>query len=192
MNTKLVITSMAAGALLVCSTAYSNEITNPIQYQVPSEVFTHAKGILKAEGVEEARNKLTSALSKVDGLVKTLHQSAISESHNVLQRAYELCGLQLQREYGQPWEGDGEEQVRIATMTILGMGKFGGDELNFSSDIDLIYCYSSNSYNWYLTTQFFKNSFISFKNNNNNFCLTKNKNKQNLNMNLLNQTKEIY
>ena len=28
-------------------------------------------------------------------------------------------------------------------MTILGMGKFGGNELNFSSDIDLIYCYSS-------------------------------------------------
>ncbi|MCK5914306.1 MAG: bifunctional [glutamate--ammonia ligase]-adenylyl-L-tyrosine phosphorylase/[glutamate--ammonia-ligase] adenylyltransferase, partial [Desulfuromusa sp.] len=60
-----------------------------------------------------------------------------------LQRAYDLCGLQLQEEYGQPLqeiEGGGSE---IATMTILGMGKLGGYELNFSSDIDLIYCYSS-------------------------------------------------
>ena len=61
-----------------------------------------------------------------------------------LQRAYELCSLQLQEEYGQPWEEDDGEKVRIAVMTILGMGKLGGHELNFSSDIDLIYCYSSN------------------------------------------------
>ncbi len=60
-----------------------------------------------------------------------------------LQRAYELCGLQLQEEYGQPWQEGEEGDTRIAAMTILGMGKFGGHELNFSSDIDLIYCYSS-------------------------------------------------
>ncbi|SEA76923.1 glutamate-ammonia-ligase adenylyltransferase [Desulfuromusa kysingii] len=62
-----------------------------------------------------------------------------------LQRAYEVCGLQLQQEYGQPWEEDEGEKVRIASMTILGMGKLGGHELNFSSDIDLIYCYSSTA-----------------------------------------------
>ncbi|MDX2479953.1 MAG: bifunctional [glutamate--ammonia ligase]-adenylyl-L-tyrosine phosphorylase/[glutamate--ammonia-ligase] adenylyltransferase [Desulfuromusa sp.] len=61
-----------------------------------------------------------------------------------LQRAYELCGLQLEEEYGQPLQEDEAGETRIATMTILGMGKFGGHELNFSSDIDLIYCYSSN------------------------------------------------
>ncbi|MEA3545430.1 MAG: bifunctional [glutamate--ammonia ligase]-adenylyl-L-tyrosine phosphorylase/[glutamate--ammonia-ligase] adenylyltransferase [Thermodesulfobacteriota bacterium] len=62
-----------------------------------------------------------------------------------LQRAYELCGLQLQAEYGQPLQQVEGEESRIAVMTILGMGKFGGHELNFSSDIDLIYCYSSTS-----------------------------------------------
>ena len=59
-----------------------------------------------------------------------------------LQRAYDVCQIQLQYEYGQPLqENSGEPSP--ATMTILGMGKFGGHELNFSSDIDLIYCYSS-------------------------------------------------
>lgn len=62
-----------------------------------------------------------------------------------LQRAYDVCGLQLQEEYGQPQQEDEEGEIRTATMTILGMGKFGGHELNFSSDIDLIYCYSSTS-----------------------------------------------
>lgn len=60
-----------------------------------------------------------------------------------LQRAYEVCGLQLQEDYGQPLQDDAAGGFRLATMTVLGMGKLGGHELNFSSDIDLIFCYSS-------------------------------------------------
>lgn len=60
-----------------------------------------------------------------------------------LQRAYEVCRRQLQDEYGEPLEKDAEGLPRPAEMTILGMGKLGGNELNFSSDIDLIFCYSS-------------------------------------------------
>ena len=60
-----------------------------------------------------------------------------------LQRAYEVCSRQLQAEYGQPLQLDSAGNHSEAAMTILGMGKFGGRELNFSSDIDLIYCYSS-------------------------------------------------
>lgn len=62
-----------------------------------------------------------------------------------LQRAYEICGRQLQAEYGEPLETVETGEPQRAEMTILGMGKFGGTELNFSSDIDLIYCYSSNN-----------------------------------------------
>lgn len=60
-----------------------------------------------------------------------------------LQRAYEVCHHQLQEEYGEPLQVDAAGKNSAAAMTILGMGKFGGNELNFSSDIDLIYCYSS-------------------------------------------------
>ena len=60
-----------------------------------------------------------------------------------LQRAYEICSRQLQEEYGQPLQAVENAEPCPAEMTILGMGKFGGNELNFSSDIDLIYCYSS-------------------------------------------------
>jgi glutamate-ammonia-ligase adenylyltransferase len=56
-----------------------------------------------------------------------------------LQIAYEFCSYQLQQDYGKPLEEDG----RPAEFCVLGMGKLGGRELNFSSDIDLIYCYSS-------------------------------------------------
>ncbi|ABI58038.1 bifunctional [glutamate--ammonia ligase]-adenylyl-L-tyrosine phosphorylase/[glutamate--ammonia-ligase] adenylyltransferase [Alkalilimnicola ehrlichii MLHE-1] len=38
---------------------------------------------------------------------------------------------------GTPRDGDGNQQ----RMVVLGMGKLGGQELNFSSDIDLIFCF---------------------------------------------------
>lgn len=56
-----------------------------------------------------------------------------------LQRSYEVCDTQLRAEYGAPLLDEGGE----AEFTVFGMGKFGGRELNFSSDIDLIYFYSS-------------------------------------------------
>jgi glutamate-ammonia-ligase adenylyltransferase len=63
-----------------------------------------------------------------------------------LQRAYEICGLQLQQEYGLPLQAEDEgDSATPAEMTILGMGKLGGYELNFSSDIDLIFCYTSSN-----------------------------------------------
>ncbi len=62
-----------------------------------------------------------------------------------LQRAFEVCSLQLQAEYGLPLlDSEEGEPVEEAEFTILGMGKFGGCEMNFSSDVDLIYFYSSD------------------------------------------------
>lgn len=60
-----------------------------------------------------------------------------------LQVAYEVAWNSLVAEHGVPLEQtpDGEHQ---AEFTILGMGKLGGRELNFSSDIDIIYFYSSD------------------------------------------------
>jgi len=61
-----------------------------------------------------------------------------------LDRAIEICSALLKQEYGPPQvveqEGDEPYEPRFC---VLGMGKFGGRELNFSSDIDLVYLYSS-------------------------------------------------
>jgi glutamate-ammonia-ligase adenylyltransferase len=60
-----------------------------------------------------------------------------------LQVACEVTRRDLIAEHGTPLmqTTDGENE---AELTIIGMGKFGGRELNFSSDIDLIYFYSSD------------------------------------------------
>ncbi len=61
-----------------------------------------------------------------------------------LQRAYEVCDQLQRRDYGAPLLDTEDDACPLeAEFTIFGMGKLGGCELNFSSDIDLIYFYSS-------------------------------------------------
>lgn len=60
-----------------------------------------------------------------------------------LQIAYEACRRYLVKEHGVPLMQT-ENGLREAEMTIIGMGKLGGNELNFSSDIDIIYFYETD------------------------------------------------
>ncbi|MEE8574515.1 MAG: bifunctional [glutamate--ammonia ligase]-adenylyl-L-tyrosine phosphorylase/[glutamate--ammonia-ligase] adenylyltransferase [Thermodesulfobacteriota bacterium] len=55
---------------------------------------------------------------------------------------YELKGLK--KSHGAPLYIDENGEEREAELTIIGMGKLGGRELNFSSDIDIIYIYSTD------------------------------------------------
>src|SRR5262245_7625490 len=48
-----------------------------------------------------------------------------------------ICEEELLRQYG-------AGRKKTSSFTVLGMGKLGGDELNFSSDVDLIYLYASD------------------------------------------------
>jgi len=54
-----------------------------------------------------------------------------------LQAAIDEYSCRLQEKYGKPRGEDGSEQQ----LFVIGMGKFGGGELNLSSDIDVMFCY---------------------------------------------------
>ncbi|KAA9002505.1 bifunctional [glutamate--ammonia ligase]-adenylyl-L-tyrosine phosphorylase/[glutamate--ammonia-ligase] adenylyltransferase [Affinibrenneria salicis] len=75
----------------------------------------------------------------VSSTEQTLRQlSELAETMIVAARdwLYPVCC----REWGTPCNAQGEAQPLL----ILGMGKLGGGELNFSSDIDLIFAYPEN------------------------------------------------
>jgi len=59
----------------------------------------------------------------------------------VLTVAYEFCRAEVVQRHGIPRRSDETGRVRECPFVILGMGKLGGKELNFSSDIDLIFVY---------------------------------------------------
>jgi [glutamine synthetase] adenylyltransferase / [glutamine synthetase]-adenylyl-L-tyrosine phosphorylase len=61
----------------------------------------------------------------------------------VIQAAYELVDQELQREHGgwrAPTSMQGKDRIGFS---VLAMGKLGGWELNYSSDVDLIYVYQA-------------------------------------------------
>ncbi len=51
---------------------------------------------------------------------------------------------ELRARYGVPTYLDDDGTEREAKLVVIGMGKLGGEELNFSSDVDVIYVYSSD------------------------------------------------
>lgn len=60
-----------------------------------------------------------------------------------LQVAYERIDSILKNRFGRPMFGSPDEGQSPAGFSIIAMGKLGGRELNFSSDIDLMYVYSA-------------------------------------------------
>jgi glutamate-ammonia-ligase adenylyltransferase len=67
-----------------------------------------------------------------------LHLSDLADQ--LIRCALDVCQRQLSAKHGQPAEANGEPME----LNIIAMGKLGGRELNFSSDIDLICCYDSD------------------------------------------------
>ncbi|HEY6553223.1 MAG TPA: hypothetical protein VI669_07700 [Vicinamibacteria bacterium] len=63
----------------------------------------------------------------------------------LIQKSCESSEDALRRELGLPRFGEAQAgRAPASGFTVLGMGKLGGGELNFSSDIDLIYVYGSD------------------------------------------------
>jgi len=62
-----------------------------------------------------------------------------------LEAAIEFSLRHLKASYGSPLYSEAEgEEPREAEFVCMGLGKLGGRELNFSSDIDILYIYSSD------------------------------------------------
>ncbi|EOD80311.1 Glutamate-ammonia-ligase adenylyltransferase [Grimontia indica] len=89
----------------------------------------------RREMVWLAWHDFNDTISLDDGLahLSKLAEAMIMEAYGWL---YRFCC----NEWGTPCDADGNPQP----MLILGMGKLGGGELNFSSDIDLIFTYPEN------------------------------------------------
>ncbi len=59
-----------------------------------------------------------------------------------LSTVLQLCRLQLIDRFGEPWHQDADGRWHPTEFAVLGLGKLGGEELNYSSDVDVIFVYS--------------------------------------------------
>ncbi|MBI4651528.1 hypothetical protein HY745_09655 [Candidatus Desantisbacteria bacterium] len=81
----------------------------------------------------------------VNDLIDALSQEAVMRqisllAETLLEAAYQISKEELQLTYGIPKTPHKEE----ADFCIISMGKLGGEELNYSSDIDIIFIYSDD------------------------------------------------
>jgi [glutamine synthetase] adenylyltransferase / [glutamine synthetase]-adenylyl-L-tyrosine phosphorylase len=60
----------------------------------------------------------------------------------ILTNALIYCDQELEKRYGQPQYRDAAGRIVRSGFSIISLGKLGGNELNYSSDIDLLFLYS--------------------------------------------------
>jgi glutamate-ammonia-ligase adenylyltransferase len=78
----------------------------------------------------------------------------------ILDVSYRRIRADLVRRFGTPWYTDSDGVLRECGYSVIALGKLGGRELNYSSDIDLMFVYSDNGHtdgeNSITTREFFK------------------------------------
>ena len=70
----------------------------------------------------------------------TLELSTLADV--ILADAYLFCDRELEKRYGRPQYRDAQGRIGRAGFSIVSLGKLGGNELNYNSDIDLLFLYS--------------------------------------------------
>ncbi len=90
------------------------------------------------------RNYLRIMLKDVLGLSTlgetTLELSTLADV--ILSHVLTFCDQELEKRYGQPQYGDQQGRIARSRFSTVSLGKLGGNELNYSSDIDLLFLYS--------------------------------------------------
>lgn len=59
-----------------------------------------------------------------------------------LDAVWQVCRQQFGKRFGDPYHQDAEGRWQPTSFCVLGMGKLGGQELNYSSDVDVLFVYS--------------------------------------------------
>jgi len=98
---------------------------------------------LKEADVEAAFSRLRQFKQREMLRIAARDLARLSDVADVcLQAVYRLCAARLRARLGQPWHLDARGKWRPTEFCVIGLGKLGGQELNYSSDVDVIFVYS--------------------------------------------------
>ena len=76
------------------------------------------------------------------GELKEILEEISNVADVVLEAVWQICWLQLEQRYGRPYHLDPQGRWQPTAACVLGMGKLGGQELNYSSDVDVLFVYA--------------------------------------------------
>jgi [glutamine synthetase] adenylyltransferase / [glutamine synthetase]-adenylyl-L-tyrosine phosphorylase len=122
--------------------------SSAVDYHVRLKKFVAATGHASALDLSLFRRKELLRIVIRDGLalasVAELTQEISNLADAILGFALESVTLELQERYGRPLLRGASGEIIPAVFAVLALGKLGGHELNYSSDIDLMFLYSGN------------------------------------------------
>jgi glutamate-ammonia-ligase adenylyltransferase len=116
-----------------------------------ADLASHLRGVTSVDELRRALRRL-----RADELVRLgvreLELGLDTEVGRELSRLADVCfdaaiafhDRTLRERFGPPRWTDDDDVEHDAHLAVIGMGKLGGEELNFSSDVDVIYVYSSD------------------------------------------------
>jgi glutamate-ammonia-ligase adenylyltransferase len=156
--------SAASGELLVAHPDWLASLLDAESLQHPRaaqglkrEVDKTLKPLLKADDYASAlstlrdfkqRDMLRIAARDLAGLgITTDIMVELSNLADVsVEAVYQICWQQLTKRFGIPYHLDVDCKWQPTTFCTIGLGKLGGQELNYSSDIDVIFIYSDEGF----------------------------------------------
>ena len=112
-------------------------LASPLKTGDRAAAFAALRRFKQKESLRIATRDL-ARLSNVTEIIRELSDLADVSLSAVLH----LCWQQLGERFGQPWHQDASGRWQPTEFCVLGLGKLGGQELNYSSDVDVIFVYS--------------------------------------------------
>lgn len=85
-----------------------------------------------------------AGLASVDEIVQELSDLA----EVCLSAVWDACCHDCLGRFGIPWQQEPDGRWRPVRACVLGMGKLGGGELNYCSDVDLLFVYAEEGWVW--------------------------------------------
>lgn len=107
--------------------------------------FEDAFGRLRQFKQRESLRIAARDLARLANVVE-LTQELSDVADVCLDGVYRICLRQLSERLGEPYELDPEGEWQPTRFCVLGMGKLGGQELNYSSDVDVLFVYSDEGH----------------------------------------------
>ena len=114
------------------------------------DVATNAGGVEAMHRLHELRRRTLLRIAARDlARLGTLAEITLELSHAAdvfLDGALRVVWRQQTERSGSPWHQDPDGAWSPTGFCVLGMGKHGGQELNYSSDVDLLFVYADEGF----------------------------------------------
>jgi len=120
---------------------FRSEVRNWLNPLLGERNYTGALAQLRRFKQREMLRIAVRDLARLAGVTEITRE--ISDVADIcLDAVWKICRQKFTERYGLPYHQDADGRWQPTAFCVLGMGKLGGQELNYSSDVDVLFVYS--------------------------------------------------